>query len=767
MTKSTRFALFIILTLILCDCDELTQVNESTSVSNYSVNGAYKVTTSKEEITETSKITTEKNVQQYNQQKFRVEKVNNLALELQKNMSNEDISDFIQKQMAAKNSNSESAKKMEVYEKNLDAFIFKYKQEHQSDIIVDKGSIKIEKKIKFLKEGREIFYDPQFMNVLWSKLSLLLERNELNQDCEVYQMIDEEFLKDDIIDFVSVIKKSTWFVFKYSKFMPFWLETIGFITDPEFLSAASKEELIYLHFYIKKMFRIFTRVLVGNKTKKRVKLFFLIFAQVTQELAEYEFAVNLLFKYINVENKGSLNTDYSNLMKNQGKILETLRFIRENKYMEAIDQSLSDEMQKLDDMMTKMNQGIQLSLGDIEVTTIIKTHVIDVTKKITKRINLILTGELLEKLKKSRYYGHLTRILKSLQDLLNSHMLDSDENVEVILQTLDLFLLELEKYLESMRTEEESYLVNKDKHSRVLSSLIFFVSKIETANSIKSQENRRKYTLFLLRIQLFLLALEKPVQGDDVPLGFDDPDFTYDPNTDLSDNLDDLFGEFEELNDDPEVSDKVKELREGAERTLYIIDRNIDLTDRPVDPKLQNFFNQFKNEVAKFANKKSMLQPFYMRMYEIFTESEKSLSILATFDFIKQLQDLYIKLKVIQQSQEDFEEESLENGSTLGRVMYNYKEYRESVHKQVPEILKHLTYICAKCDRTVLAGIGNYVTSHKNSLVDAIVASRRLTMMNDDLKPNSDRVVYVIEVLDCENSNIFVKLMKKKNIRLI
>ena len=766
MSKTARFALFIILTLILCDCDETTHTNETTSVQNYQTNGAYKVTTSKEEITETAQITTQKNVKQYNQQKFRVEKVNNLALELQKNMSNGDISEFIQKQMAAKNSNSENAKKMEVYEQNLDAFIQNYKLQHQSEVIVSNSKVQVEKKIKFIKDNREIFYDPQLMNVLWSKVSLLIERNQLDNESEYFQMLDEEFLKDDIIDFVSVIKKSTWFVFKYSKFMPFWLETIGYITDAEFLSAASKLELVYLHFYTKKLFKIFTRVLVGNKKKRNAKLFFLIFAQLAQELSEYEFAVNLLFKYINVENKETLNNEYSNLLLNQRKILDTLKNIRENNFMEAIDPSLSDEMQKLDDMMTKMNQGVQLSLGDIEVTTIIKTKVIDIKKKITKKINLILTGEIIEKLRKSKYYGHLNRILRSLEDVLNSHMLDNDDNVEVILEALDLFLIDLEDYLNSMRNEEETYLVNKDKHAKVLSSLAFFVSKVETADSIKSQENRRLYTFFLLRVQLFLLALEKPIQGDDVALPLDDSDFKFDPNSNLSDNLDDLFDEFDELDDDPTVSDQKVKLKEAAKRTLYIIDKNIDLTDRPVDPKLQKFFDQFKNEMKTFASTKSMLQPFYMRMYEIFTESEKSLGVLATFEYIKELQNLFLKVKLIRQSQQDFEEEKLEN-DTLGRVLYNYKEYRESVHKQVPAILLHLNYVCANCDAVVLRRIGNLLTSHKDSLVDAIVPSNRLAMMDDDLQPSKGRVVYVVEVLDCENSNIFVKLIQKNGRRLI
>ena len=169
----------------------------------------------------------------------------------------------------------------------------------------------------------------------------------------------------------------------------------------------------------------------------------------------------------------------------------------------------------------------------------------------------------------------------------------------------------------------------------------------------------------------------------------------------------------------------------------------------------------------QFANKKSMLQPFYKRMYEIFTESEKDLAILATFPYIKQLQELYLKLKIINQSQQDFEEEILDQNNTLGKVVYAYKVYRESIHKQVPEILTHLTYVCSKCDPNVLARINNHMTSHKDSLIDAVTASNRLTMMNDSLEPKSTRKVYIVEVLDCENSNIFIKLIQKGGRRLI
>lgn len=767
MTKSTRFALFIILTLILCDCDETTQVNQNSSVKTYNVEGAYKVTTTEEQVNEAERVTTEKNVQQYNQRKFRVEKVNNLALEMQKNMSNGDISDFIQKQMAAKNANTEAAKKMEVYESNVDRFILHYKLTYAANLANQMGKANVTRKMKFTKDNREIFYDPQFMGALWAKAALLIERNELTQEHEAFLLLDKEFLKDDIVDFVTVIKKSTWFVFKYSRFMPFWLETISYITDAEFLAAASKEELIYLHYYTKKLFKIFTRVLVGNKTSRGQKLFFLIFAQVTQELSEYEFAVNLLFKHIRLDDKADKSEDFSELMVNQRKILETLKFIQENKYMEAIDPSLSDEMQKLDDMMTKMNKGIELSLGDIEVTTIIKTKVIDIKKKITKRISLILQGAILERFRKSRCFGHLHRILRSLQDLLNSHILDNDQNVEIILESMDLFLVKLEEYLSALQEKDNSYTAKMLSHSELMSSVAFFISKVETAHSFKTQETRKMYTYFLLRMQLFVLALEKPVKDQEVVLDFDDSDQTFDPSAGLSDNLDDLFGEFEELDKDPEVADKVADFRRNAERTLYIIEHNIDLTDRPVDGQLLKFFNQFKNEMQRLAGEKTMLQPFYMRMLEIFTETEKDLPILATLPFIKQLQDLYLKVKVIRQSQQDFEEEIDQEKSSLGRVVYGYKAYRESVHKQVPQILRHLTYVCSKCDPAVLARINNQMTSHKDSLMDAVTASNRLTMLSDSVEPRKGRIVFVVEVLDCENSNIFVKLIQKGRRRLI
>lgn len=767
MRKSTRFALFIILTLILCDCDETTKTNETSSVKTYNVDGAFKVTTTEEQVNESERVTTEKNVEQYNQRKFRVEKVNNLALEMQKNMSNGDISEFIQKQMAAKNANIEAAKKMEVYESNVDNFIRNYKQKFSSDIINTSGQVKITRKIQFTKDNREIFYDPQFMAALWAKVALLIERNELTPETESYQLLDSEFLKDDIIDFVTVIKKSTWFVFKYSRFMPFWLETISYITDADFLAKASKNELIYLHYYTKKLFKIFTRVLVGNKNSRSKKLFFLIFAQVAQELSEYEFAVNLLFKHIQVDNKDQMNDEYSGLMLNQRKILETLKFIRENKFMEAIDPSLSDEMQKLDDMMTKMNKGIELSLGEVEKTTIIKTKVIDIKKKIIKRISLILQGSILESFRKSKYYGHLHRILRSLQNLLNSHILDNDANVEAILESMDLFLVKLQEYLSGLRVEENSYAVQMGLHSELMSSIAFFVSKVEIAHSFKTQETRKMYTFFLLRIQLFLLALEKPTNEQEVNLDFDDSEFTYDPSADLPDNLDDLFGEFDELDKDPQIQDKVIQLKKNAERTLYIIEHNIDLTDRPVDPQLLKFFNQFKAEIQRFTTEKTMLQPFYLRMLEIFTESEKNLSILATLPFIKQLQELYLKIKMVRQSQQEMPEEVDQQNNTLGKMVYGYRIYRESVHKLVPEILRHLAYVCSKCDPVVLARINNQMTSHKDSLMDAATISNRLTMQTDSLQKRSNRQVVVVEVLDCENSEIFVKLIQKGRRRVI
>ena len=768
MTKSARYALLIILTLIFCDCDETTSTTQTnTSVSNYQIDGAQKVTVTNTQMEEVQNETTKKNVTQYNQQKFRVEKANDLALEMQKNMSNGDISDFLQKLNASKNSNSAAAEKMRIYETNLDNFLENYINDHKTESVTQNGNIRIETKTKFTKDNREIFYDPQFMTNLWSKASLLIERNELTPENHVYELLDTEFLKDDIVDYISLIKKSTWFVFKYSRFMPFWVETITYLTDPEFLSAATKDELIYMQLYTKKLFKIFTHALIGNKTKKGVKLFFVIFAQVTMELAEYEFSVNLLFKHIKPELKSDMKVDFSNLLVNQTKILETIKYVRENKYMEAIDPSMSSEMEKLDEMVTKMRNGIQLSLGDIEVTTIIKTKVIDIKKKIMKRIMLLLNGSIMEQFYQTKYHDHLIRMLKALEDLLNSHIMDNDENIETILEAMDLFLIKLEEYLTSMSSNPENYSVNKNLHSDLMSSVAFFLSKVENAQSIKAQDAKRKYAFFLMRVQLFLLSLEKPIKGDEIKYDFDKTDTNDDAFGELPNNIDDLFGEYEDLDDDPVLQDSYRGLKKAGERTLYIIERNIDLNDRPIDKKLLNFFNQFKDQVKKIAQKKSMLQPFYMRMFEIFTESEKNLSILLDMDFAMKLQNLYLKIKQISESQEDFEDQMLSDGSKLGQVLYAYNTYRETLHKQVPELVRHISFVCSKCDPQILAGISNEMTSFKSSIVDILNPSNRLGMDGDSLEKDSKRVVYVVEVLDCENSNIFVKLIQKKNRRLI
>ena len=766
MIKSTRYTLLIILTLIFCDCDETTSTVTS-SVTNLKLDGAQKVVTTNENIDVIQNETTQEKVTQYNQQKFRIEKANDLALELQKNMSNGDISDFIQKQMAAKNSNSETALQNKVKEERLDSFLQNYIDQHKTSSVSQNGNIIIETKTKFTKNQREIFYDPQFMSNLWIKASLLIDRNELTQEHQIYELLDSEYLKDDIVDFISVIKKSTWFVFKYSRFMPFWVETITYITDPQFLAAASKDELIYLHYYTKKLFKIFTHVLIGNKSKQGQKLYFLIFAQVSDALAEYQYSVNLLFKHIYPDTKEEFKSDFSNLLMNQRKILETINFVKENKFMEAIDPSLSPEMEVLDNMVTKMRKGQQLSLGDVEVTTIIKTKVIDIKKKIMKKISLLLNGSILEKFSQTKYHDHLIRVLKALEDVLNSHILDSDQNVEVILDALDLFLIKLEEYLNSMSSTETSYTVNKELHSQLMSSIAFFVTKVETADSIKKQDAKRTYLFFLMRMQLFLLALERPIKGNEVSFDFDNEETSDDPFGELTNNFDDLFGEYEDLNEDPDVQDAFKGLKKSGERTLYIIEHNIDLSDRPVNPKLLNFFNQFKNQIQNLANKKSMLQPFYMRMLEIFTESEKNLSILLDMDYTMKLQNLYLKIKQIAEAQEDFEEEVLSGGERLGHVVYNFKIYKESVHKTVPEILRHLSFVCLKCDPVVLARIGNEMNSHLDSIVDTVVASSRLAMKEDALESNSRRLVFVVEVLDCENSNIFVKLIEKNNRRLI
>ena len=336
-------------------------------------------------------------------------------------------------------------------------------------------------------------------------------------------------------------------------------------------------------------------------------------------------------------------------------------------------------------------------------------------------------------------------------------MLDNDSNVETILASLDLFLIALENYLNDLTSEEATFSVTSEKHKTLVSSLMYFISKVETAEKVKTNLFRKQYTLFILRVRLFLMALEMPVDSDQINWPRSQIDET---NSDLlPDNLNDLFGEFSDLLENPNQNEKVLGLKKAAERVIYMIDNNIE--DREIDPKNYRFFKKFKDEIGQIAKKPSMLQPFYRRMHDIFTESEKGFRLLGTLDFVMKLQQIYLKVIQIQQSQVDFEETVLDGGDRLGRVQYQYKTYRDTLHVLVPEVVKHISFVCNECDGQVLSNISNEMTSNKDSLVDAMDISNRLKLTGDDLQVDGNRRVYVVEVLDCENSNIFIKLVKK------
>jgi hypothetical protein len=766
MTKSYRLGLFIILTLILCDCDETTQTSQTSSVQHYKIDGTAKVVETQEEVDQTTNVTTKTNVQQFQQQKFRVGMHNNQALDVQKNMSNNDIGKFIQSQLDAKNRDSNKAQKDAEYERKLDAFIEQYLSTHQVEVVSTEGNKKIEKKMQFIKNNREIFYDPMLMKYVWEKVSIMIERNDLNAEHKCYQLLDEEFLKDDMIDFISIIKKSTWFVFKYSKFMPHWIETIGYITDPEFLAKASKQELIYMHFYIKKIFKIFKKVILGNKKSgNKIKQFFIVFAQVGQELSEYEFSINLLFKHINVENKGEFQEDFSNLLTNQKSILEQITEVRNNNYMEPMDPNLTDEISVLNDMITKMRQGIDLSMGEVEITTVIKTSVIDIKKKIMKKINLILYGSLLEKFSKTKYYGYLVQLLKSLQDLLNAHILDNDKEVETILEAMQLFLIKVEEYLEAIHENDNNYSVDKTIHGELISSAAFFISKVEQTKLPKVLDTQKKFLLFVTRMKLFLLALDRPFKDGDINYDFEDLDFN--PQTELSDNLDDLFGEFGDLEKDPQISDSLIDLKKNGDKTLYIIEHNIDTTNTVINPQLKGFFDKIKTAIVNLSNMKSILQPFYARVVDIFTEVEKDFAVVGTVEFLQQLQPFYANLVKLKNSEKDMAQGSLPENVTFGQITYDYPFYRETLHPQIDGIVRHLSFVCSKCSPEVLDRISNRKNSHKNSVVDSSDVSNRLTLIGVPLVPSKKKLVYVVEVLDCENSSIFIKMIPRTSRRLI
>lgn len=766
MTKSTRLALFIILTLILCDCDETTQTNQSQTVQNYKMNGAAKVVQTQERVDETTKVTTETNVQQYKQQKFKMGVANQVALDMQKDMDNVDVSKFIQSQYDAQNKDPKRAQKEQQMEARLDAYIAQYLEQNKAHVVQQEGNVRVETKMQFMKNDREVFYDPIFQKYVWDKASFLIDRNELGPQDQSYQLLDPEYLKDDMIDFISVIKKSTWFVFKFSRFMPFWIDTIGYITNPDFLSVASKDELVYMHYYIKKVFKIFSNVILGKKTSgSKVKQFILVYAQVVRELTEYEYAINLLFKHIKVDNKEDMNDEYANLFVNQKNILEGIARLKRDNFMEPMDVSLIPEITQLDAMITKLKSGSELSMGEVEITTIIKTSIIDIQKKILKKISLLLYGSLLDKFKNTVYYSYLVQMLKSLQDLLNAHILDNDKNVETILDALQLFLIKIEEYLNGLEEQDNSYAVNEGLHGDMLSAAAFFVSNIEKTELPKQQEVQKKFTLFMTRMRLLLLALKLPVEDGKVKFDFDDSDF--DPNAPLSDNLDDLFGEFGDLENDPQIQDSLVDLRKMGDRQIYIIEHNIDVKNTEINTQLKNFFDQFKNAIAKLTGMKSVLGPFYLRVLDIFNESEKDFAVLGTVDFLKQLQTLYANIVNLKKSEKEMSQEVLQDMAKFAQVTYGYKFYKENVHQMITQIVRHLTFVCSKCDEEVLGNISNEVDSHLESIVDSKLPSNRLTLLTEPIAPGKSKLVYVVEVLDCENSSIFVKMIPRTNRRFI
>lgn len=767
MTNSLTRPILIIFAFMAAS--PVLSANETVTSQNFQVTGATKIITTQETQKQSTNISQQSKTTAYSGKNFRVERGNNVALSLENNMGAEEMSRFIQQKLAVTQVDPALVQKMKVFEEKLDGGISQYMQQNNHHSVKKQGNIEIERQVLFRKDGRDIFYDPKFMSMVWQKAEFQIQRYEFSPNERAFELLDEEFLKDDMLDLVSVIQKSTWFVFKHSMFMPFWIETLRIITDADFLAACSKEELVYLHYYIKKLFRVFSKALLGSKVHTKYVEYLLIFSAITPKLLEYEAAIGLVLQHFNPETKGEETIhDARALIVNQQKILACLESLKSMNYLEKIDSALNEEMAQIRAAMDKMNSGLQLSTGDIQVTTIIKTKVIDIQKRLLKRIRLILSGVMLKKFENTSIHSQLTGVLSSLEALLNSHMLDNDEEVEEILNSLELFLVKLEEYLANVQTQTDKIVVNENVHSQLLSSLMFFVSKVRGVKSIKTAQLKTQYALFLSRVQLLLLALEQPASEDTVELEFSKIPFVpaYDPNA----NFGDLISGYDTL-----PSDKVPEfenIKNGTEKTLYWIANNVDYEMPEIQPQVKRVFENFVTKLQTLVAKGTLLAPFYKRVLEVFELTAGNFDRLGTLEYVKMLQNLYLYTVSIEQDEKNliFKIPALNSNSNLQEaenqleaVQYSYRLYRENVRPLLEEILVHLKYVCSNCNAETLAGISNETTSFKGSILDGVNPGKRVKIGGgQDLLPSRYRV-YIIEDLDCDIATVYLRFFKKED----
>lgn len=754
----------IIFTLFMAG--EILTMKENIVEQNFNIKGAVKVTTNQQYQTQKSNVTEQSKTTAYTQKNFRVEKGNNVALTLEKNMGTDQISQFIQQKLQANPVDEATLQKMKLFEQKLDMAIEQYISTNPHHTVKKEGNVVIEKQVLFVKNGKNIFYDPKFMSLVWQKTEFMIQRNELSTEAQAFELLDEEFLKDDMLDLVQVIQKSTWFVFKHSALMPFWIETIRIMTDAEFLSGCTKEELVYIHYYVKKLFKIFSKALLGTKIKSNSIEYILIFSAIIPKIEEYQAAAGFLLQHIDVEGKREteIYDDAKALVNNQNRILETLDQLKEKNYLETIDPALKDEMAVIKATMDKMNQGISLSTGDIHITTIIKTKVIDIQKRLLKKIRLILSGEMIAKFAETSIYSQLAGVLSALEDLLNSHMLDNDPEVEIILESLELFLIKLEAYLVALKSETDRFVVEEGVHSDLISALTFFVSKVRNVSSIKTSLLKKQYAFFLTRVELLLLALEQPASDQRVEVEFDKIPFVPDYNVDNT--LEDLFNNFDTLPNDKEP--EYDNIRKGAEKTMYWIKHNIDNQLPEVNPQVKKALTSFIAHLRVFVNNGSMLSPFYSRVLETYLMVENDMNRLGDFTFVKKLQDLYLLIASLQQEEKNQQHVESNEDLDLGKnnklvniVQYSYRLYREKIRPLLAEVLVHLKYVCSNCSEEAINAVSNENSSYKGSVLDAVQPEKRIRL---DPKPGSKPSkyrIYVVEDLDCDVATVYLRYFIK------
>ena len=226
MSRLNYLPSFLIIILCTISSYKFTQTE-----SKLNITGAYKVTSEKQTNDIVTHESTKEEKQHFEQKKLKMEKVSGLVA----NSSQSDLQNFIEGKIEAIINNEKDLNERENYEKKLDAYIMNYLIKNQMlNKVSSSGNVKVMKEFKYKKNGKDIFYDPNFNKFVWDKISILIEKNEFTEDSQAYHFVNEDFLKDKVLENFTIIQKTTWFVFKFSRFMPDWTETLSVINNVEF-----------------------------------------------------------------------------------------------------------------------------------------------------------------------------------------------------------------------------------------------------------------------------------------------------------------------------------------------------------------------------------------------------------------------------------------------------------------------------------------------------------------------------------------------------